>query len=189
LTGSRSHASTVPCLSPQRLSSEDCPAVLRCSSFFDQRAANHHPLNLICAFVDLRDLGIAHVLFNRIIPAVTVTTKQLNRIRSYFHRGVGGENLGHCRYLRNVLHSGVHRSSCRVNQMPRRFDLRSHVGEHKLNALKRRDRLPELLSLLCVFEREIERALRDAQTLSSDEWARYVERHHRVLEAATFGAS
>src|ERR1700720_1903405 len=66
---------------------------LRGSAFFDQRAADYHPLNLICAFVDLGDLGIAHVFFNRIISTVAITTKQLNGVRSYFHRGVGCENF------------------------------------------------------------------------------------------------
>ena len=49
----------------------------RRSSFFNQTPANDETLNLIRAFVNLRDLGVAHVLLNRIILAVAVAAEEL----------------------------------------------------------------------------------------------------------------
>ena len=48
------------------------------------------------------------------------------------------------------------------------------------------DGATELLAVLHVLGREVERALRDAERLRADERPRPVERAHRVLEPAPF---
>src|SRR5262245_56307782 len=60
-----------------------------------QRTTDHKPLNLIRAFVNLSDLGVAHEFFNWVIPAVAVAAEQLHRVGCNLHRGIGGEDLGH----------------------------------------------------------------------------------------------
>src|SRR5690348_2107101 len=53
---------------------------LSCRRFLNQAPANHQTLNLVRAFVNLRDLGIAHVFLNRIIFAITVAAEELHGI-------------------------------------------------------------------------------------------------------------
>ena len=63
-------------------------------------------------------------------------------------------------------------------------DLGSHVGELPLNRLEVTDPAPELLALLRVGARHIERGLRDPQGLRGDADAPAVERRHRYAEPA-----
>ena len=63
-----------------------------------------------------------------------------------------------------------------VDHQPRGLDLHRHVGEHELHALEVGDRLAELLALLDVGDRRVERALRDADGLRADRRAGVVER-------------
>ena len=42
--------------------------------------ADHQPLDLVGTLVDLRDLGVAHVLFDRIVLAVAVAAEQLHGV-------------------------------------------------------------------------------------------------------------
>jgi len=52
---------------------------------------------------------------------------------------------------------------------PGGVDLHRHVGEHELEALEVGDRVPELLALLHVLHRQVERALREPERLRTDE--------------------
>src|SRR6266566_5191127 len=66
--------------------------------------------------------------------------------------------------------------------MPRRLDLRRHVGEHELDSLEARDRLSELLPFSCVVQRVVEGAFGDAERLRPDPGSRSVEHGERDLE-------
>jgi hypothetical protein len=70
-----------------------------------------------------------------------------------------------------------------VDQVPGGLDLGRHVGQHELDALELVDPLPELLALVGVAERLLERALGDAQRERADADAAGVERLHEVDEA------
>ena len=74
----------------------------------------------------------------------------------------GGEQLGHAGFeiapLAAILLGGG-----RVDQQPRRFDPRRHVGQLDLNRLVLRDRLAERVALLRILDRLFERGPRDAQ--------------------------
>ena len=71
----------------------------------------------------------------------------------------------------------------RVHHQPGGLDLHRHVGQHELHALEIADRLAELLALLGVCDRRVERALRDADGLRTDRRARVIQRRQRGLEA------
>ena len=70
-----------------------------------------------------------------------------------------------------------------VDEHPRGVGLHAHVGDHRLHELERRDRAPELLALLGVGDRGVERALADADAARGDRVAAGVERAHGDLEA------
>ena len=70
-----------------------------------------------------------------------------------------------------------------VHHQPGRFDLHRHVGEHELHTLEVADRLAELLAVLGVGDRGVQRALRDADGLRADRRAGVVQRRQRGLEA------
>ena len=75
-----------------------------------------------------------------------------------------------------------------VGHLAGRLDLHAHVGEQELQALELRDRLAELLALLGVAERVVERALGDADGLGGDGDPGVVEGPHRGLEAGALRA-
>ena len=72
-----------------------------------------------------------------------------------------------------------------VREQARGVDLGRHVGELPLDRLEVADPAPELLALLRVRARDVERGLRDAERLRGDPDAPAVERRHRDAEAAT----
>src|SRR5436309_2593335 len=72
-----------------------------------------------------------------------------------------GKDLAHRGELRDVLRARINCARRRIDELARGLNLRRHVGKHPLNALKRSDRLTELLTFCCVPNRKIERALRE----------------------------
>ena len=66
--------------------------------------------------------------------------------------------------------------------MSRCFDLRRDVGEHELDPLEARDRLPKLLTFLDVIQRIRKSALGDAEGLRADAGARAIQHRERDLE-------
>ena len=67
-------------------------------------------------------------------------------------------------------------------QHPRRGELGRHVGQHPLDRLVVGDRLTELLALLRVGDRLVERRLADAERLRRDRDAAALQRPHREPE-------
>ena len=70
----------------------------------------------------------------------------------------------------------------------RRFELRRRLRELELDALELARALAELLALLHVCERGVERALRDADHLRADADASFVQRLDGDLVALADGA-
>src|SRR5205085_9368773 len=60
-----------------------------------QRARNHHALNLIRPLENLCHLHIAHIAFDGVIAHVACATENLNGVGCDLHRGIGGETLRH----------------------------------------------------------------------------------------------
>src|SRR5579875_1325859 len=66
----------------------------------DHRARDDDPLDLLRAFVDLRDLRVAHHPFHRIFGGVAVAPEELHRVGRHAHRDVAALQLGHRRPCR-----------------------------------------------------------------------------------------
>src|SRR3954452_16181120 len=115
-----------------------------------ERACDHETLDLVRALVDLRDLGVAHVAFDRVLVDVAVAAEHLDGLDRHVHRGVRREQLGHGRVLAGVRLVAVDLGARAVEQLARGGGARLHVGELELDALELRDRLPELAALVGV---------------------------------------
>src|SRR4029077_11923869 len=85
-------------------------------------------------------------------------------------------DLGQVSGLRIDLRGGE------VNEMSRGFDLSRHVGEHELDPLEAGNRLSELLPLLRVIQRIVERAFGYAERLGADSRSRSIKNRERDLE-------
>ena len=68
-----------------------------------------------------------------------------------------------------------------VNQQARGFELRGHIGQLKLHALKLIDRFAKLLALARVSNRGVEGTARDADHLGADADAAFVKVSIEVL--------
>lgn len=64
---------------------------LRLYRLFCQHTADDKALDFVCPFIDLGNLGIAHVAFDRIIFRVTITAKYLDGFSRDTHRGIPGK--------------------------------------------------------------------------------------------------
>src|SRR5262245_11421105 len=152
-------------------------------------ARDDEALDLVRALVDLRDLGVAHVLLDRVILHVPVAAEELDGVRRDLHGRVGREELAHRRELADVLRAAVDDARGVVDELPGGLDLCPHVGEHPLDPLEGGDALPELLPVARVVDGELEGALREPERLRGNAGTRAVERHHRVFEAHSLAAA
>ena len=148
-----------------------------------QLARHHDPLHLVGALVDLGDLGVAHHPLDGVVAGVAVAAEHLDGVRGDLHRDVGGEALGGGAEEREVLVVALRAAGGGVGQLAGGLDLHAHVGEQELQSLEVGDRLAELLPLLGVGQRVVDRALRDADGLGGDGDPGVVEGAHRGLEA------
>src|SRR5262245_507697 len=71
-----------------------------------------------------------------------------------------------------------------VDELPPGVDLRRHVGELELDRLEVRDRLPELSPLLRIGDRQVVRALREADAHGCDRDPAAVEDVEELPEAS-----
>ena len=63
----------------------------RAARLLDQVARDDEALDLVRALVDLRDLGVAHVLLDRVVLHVAVAAEDLHRVGGDLHGHVGRE--------------------------------------------------------------------------------------------------
>src|SRR5438105_14313674 len=124
-------------------------------------ARDNNSLDLRRSLSDLADLGVPHHALDRIVLRVAVAAVYLDRLDGGAHRQLGTEQLGHRRLFREWA-TILSQPSRMKHEMLSRFDLGGDVRELKLDPLKARDRLAELLSRIGVFERFLERTLGDA---------------------------
>src|ERR1700710_1750890 len=155
-----------------------------------QLARDHHALDLIGAFEDLRQLGVAHHALDRIIHGVAVTAEDLDGVRRHLHRHVAADAFGHAgEHVEALPVSGVAGPRAFIDEGARRLDLHRHVREHELHALEFRDRLFELFALLGVGDTCVKRALRQSDRLGADRRTVEIEGTHRGAEALALFAN
>src|SRR4030067_802115 len=112
---------------------------------------DHQPLDFRCPLVDLGDFRVAEMPLRRIFLDVAVPAVDLDPLHARPHRGLGGVQFRHGRFLR-VPDVPVFEPGRPVGEKPRGVDLRGHVGEHPLDRLEIHDRLRALPSFLGVGE-------------------------------------
>src|SRR6266516_6462086 len=116
-------------------------------------SCQHNALDLVGPLVYLSELRIPHHPLDRVVLDIPVPAEQLNRVRGYLHRRIGREAFarrgeeGEIGDLR-ALHGTVRSRRRRVGELPGRFELHPHVGQHELHALEIGDLAAELLALL-----------------------------------------
>ena len=83
-------------------------------------------------------------------------------------RRVGGPRLCHRRGQRQRLRLGIGRPGGVVGERARLLDVPEHLGEPVRDRLVGADRALELLALLRVVDRHVQRSLRDADELGGE---------------------
>src|SRR4051812_44212899 len=164
-----------------RAGAADLP-VRAAPSLLQDLTGHDEALDLVGALVDLGDLGVAHHPLEREVARVAGAPEQLDGIGRDLHRDIGGVALGGRSEEGEILVAAL-RLGCRdVDHLARSLQLHRHVGDHELDPLEVGDALTELLALLDVGDRLVERALRDPDGLRADGDARVVEGAQGDLE-------
>src|SRR5438045_5527010 len=152
------------------------------SSCGQQRARDHDALYLARPFIDRGRASVAGVPLDGVVAHVPVAAE-------YLHRGVRGAlchlarvELGHRGFAgeRPALVAEPGRAK---REKARGREIAVGLGEPEAKSLEIRDRTAELLPLLRVRARDLERAPRDPHGLRRDADATAVEPGHRYAEA------
>src|SRR5579862_9825099 len=142
-----------------------------------------HPLHLVRTLADLEDLLVAVEPRDRELLHEAVATVDLEGGVDDSVREDPREELRLCGGER-VIAALILEPRRAVDELAAGVDLRRHVRELELDRLELRDRLAELPPLLRVGEREVVRALRQADAHRRDRDPAAVENLHELLEAA-----
>src|SRR6266403_612915 len=147
----------------------------------DQLAGNQDLLDLVGPVVDLEHPRVAVVLLDGIVADDPVAAVDLDGRRADALAHLGGEQLGHRRFLdaapARLLELG------RVQaHLPRDLDVGGHLGQHEGDGLVLDQLGAERLALARVGERGIEGGARDAHGLRGDANAAGVEVRERDLQ-------
>ena len=143
---------------------------------------DHDALDLGRAFVQRGDARVAVQALDLVFAAEAVAAEDLHRLVGAEVRGLAREQLGHRALGAGGLTLGAQRRGLPHHQA-RRLDPAAHVGDLELDRLEVGDGLAERDALVGVADREIQRALRDAERLRRDADAAAVERGHGDGEA------
>src|SRR5450631_1846002 len=115
----------------------------------EQLAGDDESLDLVGAFKDLGDLGLAHVALRGEVTGVAGATENLDGIGGDLHGRVGADELGDGGLLAEVPAGVLEPGRMQIGR-PRRRDGRLHVRKQESKPLKLADGLAELLTLLAV---------------------------------------
>ena len=152
-----------------------------------QLAGDDRALDLVGAFVDLGDLGVAVEALDLEAPDVAAAAEDLHGVGALRHRHVAGEALGHRAGDGGAL-AGIEALGRIAHQQARGLDVLGHVGEQPLHALELGDRPPELAARPGVVEGRLEAGLGDPDGERADPDPALVEHAHHHVEAAPLGA-
>src|SRR5688572_10223906 len=111
-----------------------------------QLPGDDEPLNLARAFADRREFHVTEVFLGRVVLDEAVAAMNLHAVLGGADRDLAGIELGHRRFERRPLPFVLHRRRA-VSQQPRRLDADGVVHQLGADALKRPDRLAELVAL------------------------------------------
>ena len=139
--------------------------------------------------VDLSDLSVAHVAFNRVFASEAIAAEYLDSIGGDLHSYVRSVFLSDsCVYGVGFNVGLSHFPSCFVDSEASRFDFEFHVSEHEADSLEFSDRFAELCTFFSILNSCIVSAFRNAESLCANANTAAVEGHHSDLEAFAFFA-
>src|SRR6266540_3573266 len=141
-----------------------------------QGARDDQALDLARALEQGVDLGVAVPFLDREVADVAVAAADLDRLLGDLDRHLAGLELGHRAFGPGELAAVAALPQRLPDQRPGGLDLGRHVGQHEGDRLVLDQGPAELLALLRVLQRELERRPRDAQRLGADDRARELER-------------
>ena len=143
---------------------------------------DYDALNLAGALTDLADLRVPHHPLHRVVRGVAVAAVQLDGLGRGAHRQLGRVQLRHRRLALERLAVLLEPGGV-VHQVLRGLDLRGHVREREMHALKARDRAAELLAGPGVAQALLERSLGDPERQRAQADAPTVQRMQELAEA------
>src|SRR3989449_10735019 len=127
------------------------------STLFPYTTLFRSALDLVGAFVDLRDLRVTHEALDGILARVAVAAEDLHGVGGDLHRRVAREALRHRRLHRGRGGAAVDERGRVMDHESRRVDGYRHVREHELDPLEGGDRLAEMAPLLRVGDGRFDR--------------------------------
>src|SRR3954447_2055698 len=154
-----------------------------------QRLGDDVLLDLGGSSVDRRDHRAAQVALHRVLARVSVAAHDLHSLERAALRELGRSELRHRRLLGQHAPRILVGQPCDpADQEPRAREIGGHVGELVLGRLEAPDRPSELLALLGVGERVVERALREPERRGGQDHALVVEAGHQLRPTAALDA-
>src|SRR5512135_93042 len=172
--------------------STPCAAARPCSrtttartlaGLFHEAAPDQLAMDLVGAFPDLCDLGVAHQALDAVVLAVAVAAVQLHRLGGDAHRQVRGAQLGDRSFDADVARARVDQARHVPQPGLALRELGGEVREQELDALEFDDAPPRLAPLIDVVDCVAEGRARDSQGMCRDARARLVQRGEQQLQA------
>ncbi len=154
------------------------------SCFLDKGLADYVSLDLVRAFVDLGDLGVAHHPLDGVLADVAVAAEHLDRVGGDPHRRVAGEQLGHRGFARDTRGALILGPGGAIDQQRRSVDLHRHVGDVALHHLQIAKRRAEQIAAAGALDRLVHGAASKAKRRGADD-AIFLAEADVVLEGPT----
>src|SRR6266478_9057160 len=156
--------------------------------FAEELAGNDQFLNFAGTFANGAELDVAVKFFGGIVLDEAVAAVNLHAFVGDADGDFTGKKLGHAGFAREASIVLISKPRGLINEQSRRFHLRGHIRQLELNSLEFADGLAELLALLGVANRGIERPLRHAQAESGDGDASSIQNLQAAGKAFAFRA-
>ena len=142
-------------------------------------AADQLAVDLVGAFPDLRDLGVAHQALDPVLLDVAVAAMQLHRLGRDAHRQIGGAQLQHRRLDTDIALPGIDQPRDMPQPSLAHRQLGRQIGEQELDALELDDAPPGLAPLVDVGDGVLEGGAGDAERMRGDARPRLVQRREQ----------
>lgn len=146
-------------------------------------AADDEPLDLIGAFENLKDLGVADPLFDGVVAHVALAAEDLDGVDSDLHGDIGGVALRHGAFGLEVGDVGAGHPGGAPDHEAGGIDGHGHIGQHEGDALVLDDRAAELDAGFGVVEGVFVGGAGDADGVGADDGPGPLEGHEGAHSA------
>src|SRR6266851_6547151 len=149
----------------------------------NKAAANQLAMDLVGAFPDLGDLGVAQQPLDPVILDVAIAAMELHRLGGDAHREIGGAHFQHRGFDGDVGGAAVDEAGDMPEPRLAHRQIGRHVRQQELDALKFDYAPARLTPLVDVADGVLEGGARDAEGVRGDARPRLVERRQQQLQA------